>query len=70
MRLMMTTAALSVFIAGVLSQSSAEADDNTQSRPQKIFQVPSESAKQWFVNGAKTAIEHGLHRPFKNLQHR
>ena len=52
MRLMMTTAALSVCIAGVLSQSSANADDNTQSRPQKILQVPSESAKQWFVNGA------------------
>ncbi len=59
MRLMITTAALSVCIAGVLSQSSAQADDNTQSRPRKVLQVPSESPAQWFAKGAATAIEHG-----------
>lgn len=59
MRLMMTTAALSVCIAGVLSQSSAQADDNTQSRPPKTLQVPSESPAQWFAQGAGTAIKHG-----------
>ena len=59
MRLMITTAALSVCIAGVLSQSSARADDNTQNRPRKVLQVPSESPAQWFVDGATTAIKHG-----------
>ena len=59
MRLMMTTAALSVCMAGVLSHSSAQADDNTQSRPRKALQVPNESPAQWFANGAKTAIKHG-----------
>jgi len=59
MRLMMTAAALSVCIAGVVSQSSAGADDNTQSRPQRILQVPAESSNQWFVQGASTAIQHG-----------
>lgn len=59
MRLMMTTAALSVCIAGVLSQSSAQADDSTLTRPQKALQVPNESAAQWFVKGANTAITRG-----------
>jgi len=59
MRLMMITAALSVCLAGVLSQSSAQADDNTQSRPRKVLQVPNESPAQWFANGASTAIKHG-----------
>ncbi len=59
MRLMMITAALSVCIAGVLSQSSAVADDNTQARPQKVFQVPDESPAKWFAQGANTAIKHG-----------
>ena len=59
MRLMMTTATLSVCIAGVLSQSSAQADDNTQSRPRKVLQVPSENATQWFIQGADTAIKRG-----------
>ncbi len=59
MRLMMTTAALSVCIAGVLSQSTAQADDNTQNRPQKTNQVPDESAAQWFAQGARAAIARG-----------
>ena len=59
MRLMMTTAALSVCLAGVLSQSSAQADDNTQSRPRKALQVPNENAAQWFIQGADTAIKRG-----------
>lgn len=59
MRLMMTTAALSVCIAGVLSQSTAWADGNTTSRPRTVIQVPQESASQWFVQGARTAINHG-----------
>ncbi|MEO8003226.1 MAG: alkaline phosphatase, partial [Arenimonas sp.] len=58
MRLMMTTAALSVCIAGVLSQSSAEADDNVKSRPHKAYQVPTESPNQWFLQGVNTAIGH------------
>jgi alkaline phosphatase len=59
MRLMMITAALSLCITGVVSQSSAKADDATQARPQTIFQVPDESAAQWFAQGANTAIKHG-----------
>jgi alkaline phosphatase len=59
MRLMMITASLCVCVAGVLSQSSAEADDNTQTRPQKVFQVPEESPAKWFAQGASTAIKHG-----------
>jgi alkaline phosphatase len=59
MRLMMTTAALSLCIAGVVSQSSAQAEDNTQARPQKVFQVPVESPAKWFAQGASTAIKHG-----------
>jgi len=59
MRLMMMTAALSLGIAGVLSQSSANADDKSQSRPHKAYQVPDESPRQWFTQGANTAIAHG-----------
>lgn len=59
MRLMMTAAALSVCIAGILSQSSALADDNTQNRPRKPYQVPVENPAQWFSKGASTAIKLG-----------
>ncbi len=59
MRLMMITASLCVCVAGVLSQSSAEADDNTQARPQRILQVPVESPTQWFTQGASKAIRQG-----------
>lgn len=59
MRLMMTAAALSLGMAGVLSQSAAQADDNSLIRPHKINQVPVESAAQWFKQGAATAIERG-----------
>ncbi len=59
MRLMMTTAALSLYMAGVLSQSAALADDNTSSRPRNVIQVPDESASQWFTQGASTAIKRG-----------
>jgi alkaline phosphatase len=59
MRLMMTTAALSLCIAGVASQSSARADDSTDARPQKVFQVPDESPAKWFVEGANSAIKRG-----------
>jgi alkaline phosphatase len=59
MRLMMTTAALSLCIAGVAGQSSARADDSTDARPQKVFQVPDESPAKWFVEGANSAIKRG-----------
>lgn len=59
MRLTMTTAALGVCIAGVLSQSSAQADDSTQNRLRKPHQVPHESPDQWFAQGANTAIQRG-----------
>lgn len=59
MRLMMTAAALSVCIAGVLSQSSARANDNSQNGPRKPYQVPVESPAQWFLQGASTAINLG-----------
>ena len=59
MRLMMMTAALCLCVAGVVSQSSAQADDNTQSRPRTVNKIPVESADQWFVQGAASAITRG-----------
>jgi alkaline phosphatase len=59
MRLMMTAAALSICVTGIVCQASAQAGDNTQSRPQKLMQVPNESPAQWFTQGASTAIKHG-----------
>ena len=59
MRLMMMTAALCLCVAGVVSQSSALADDNTQSRPQKPYLVPAETPTKWFTQGASKAIKLG-----------
>lgn len=55
MRLLLNTATLCLCIAGIVSLPSAQAQD----RPQKIYQVPSESPAQWFVQGANSAIQRG-----------
>lgn len=59
MRLMKIVATLGLTLAWGLSQSTAQADDNTLGRPPSAYQVPDESPAQWFVRGAGTAIEHG-----------
>lgn len=59
MRLMMMTATFCLCVAGVVSQSPALADDNTQSRPRTANIIPVESADQWFAQGANTAITRG-----------
>jgi len=62
MRLMMITAALCLCVAGVVSQSSAQAEDNTQSRPRTANIIPVETPDQWFDQGASTAIARGASR--------
>jgi len=62
MRLMMMTASLCLCMAGILGQSSAKADDSTQSRPRIPNKIPVESADQWFAQGANTAIKHGSNK--------